>query len=154
MLFNEDFENFKPIFYYDFAKQIHDNLDKFSCDNSAILRSVISRAYYAAFLQVKARLEDEGYVFSGYEDHSKVKNILIHDKPIQTELFNKDIQSRLFDLQKNRIYCDYKFQIPEDNEKWATQDISTLLYFSKWIVQNVEVKSFSISFIFLFYALS
>ena len=91
---------------------------------------------------VKARLEDEGYVFHGYGDHSRVKNILIHDKPIRTELFNKEVQSRLFDLQKNRIYCDYKFQVPRGNEKWVKQDIETLLYFSKWIVQNVKSKTF------------
>ena len=143
MLYNEEFEKFKPIDYYSIANELFNKKEILECNSNALFRCIVSRAYYAAFLHIRQFLKNEEYSFDGFNEHERVINILKKDKPIGMSFKNNDIKDKLWALKKNRIVCDYKFKCPDKNNDWSNKDLDVLLNDSKWIIDNVSVEKFS-----------
>jgi len=144
MIYNDDFDSFEPKDYCDFAFELYNNINYFNCEKSAVIRSIISRAYYAAFLQVRQWLiENTNHSFNKGREHSKVLEILKKEKPIGMSFFNDAIYDFLYTLEKNRVHCDYYFKSPDYHNVWSNKDLNNLLDHSKWIISNVDVDSFS-----------
>jgi len=141
MIYNNDFEEFKPVDYYNLAKELSNNISNLNC-NSALKRTIISRAYYAAFLQVRQFLKNNGYEFTQRSEHEQVDTLLKKHNPIRNSFFSKDIRTKLYNLKKNRILCDYSFECPDTHNDWSKQSIDDLLSNSKWIIEHVKVDYF------------
>jgi uncharacterized protein (UPF0332 family) len=141
MIYNNEFVSFKPVDYYKIAKDLYDNLD-YNNPDTATVRTIISRAYYAAFLQVRQYLrENTDHTFKDGREHSKVLNIIEKEKPIISGFFCKTLYDNLYALERNRVHCDYKFEKPYVN-KWSKKPLNDLLDHSDWIITNVPVNSF------------
>jgi len=88
-------------------------LCKFLCNNSrssdleAVSRTVISRAYYSAFLHTREYLKETRHVqfFGTAEDHKIVENELMNN-------VNRHLGSTIRTLRENRTASDYDLSSP------------------------------------------
>ena len=111
-MYSEDFELFEPIHFLELSEELYDKMDKLESKSSAIKRTIVNRAYYAAFLYIRQWLINEGkFTSRGPIDHSEVPNAIIGNTPTW-EVFEKDLRDKLIGLGKNRRHCDYYFELP------------------------------------------
>lgn len=119
MIYDESFEEFKPLDFYEIANKL-----KSDSSNNAVLRTIVSRAYYAAFLQLR-----ECFIEKDFDDcsedmsHSKLRDLL-EDEDFQwrTKPFRDTVFDKIYVLWKNRAHCDYKFKCPDTDyskKGWA-----------------------------------
>ena len=144
MLYNNDFEKFTPNDYYLLAKELFEKKNELDCNINALLRCIASRTYYAAFLQIREYLKNQGYYFKSRE-HKEIHDILEKNcNALGSEFFNNDVKDKLWALKKNRVHCDYHFNPPNTHCKksWCRKDLEILLSDTKWILDNVKVEYF------------
>lgn len=105
MLYNEEFEEFRPNDYCELAHELYNKIGDFSCKKNALLRCIINRAYYASFLQIRQALINKGYKarFNGRGEHKTLHNILKKDKPFNM-FINDTIKDKNYDLKKIEWY--------------------------------------------------
>ena len=62
-MYSKDFEEFKPIDFLEFSKELYENMGELNSNPSAIKRTIVSRLYYASFLHLRLWfINNKGYV--------------------------------------------------------------------------------------------
>lgn len=108
-------ENFLPEDFITFSKNILNC--KEICQNEALFRSAVSRAYYSAFLTARNKIDKKyphGIDRSRQDIHQQVIEIL---KVFRGR--DEDLSHNLFELKQHRVDADYHFLNAEsENEKF------------------------------------
>jgi len=107
-------------------------LENSTSDDSAFLRSSISRAYYFAFHHVRKKLKNNSRTERMYENTDNVEHHRINVDSLY-ELNQPEIGDRLADLRRMRNRADYELDKDFDRsmaEIW--------LRHAKWISANVD----------------
>lgn len=140
-MYSEDFELFEPVHFLELSEELYEKMSILDSKNSAIKRTIVNRAYYAAFLYIREWLiSEKEYVSKGPIDHSKVPNEIIGNTPM-FEFFEKDLRDKLIGLGKNRRYCDYSFDLPSfegKNGKYFKLELSDLIHNSRELISKFE----------------
>ncbi|MFX1396851.1 MAG: HEPN domain-containing protein [Promethearchaeota archaeon] len=120
--------NFNPEIFLEIAKKIKDCT---TFNEDGILRTSVGRAYYAAFLTIRSRLELKGFSYNSVGQHSDVRDNL-KDLGYDTlanfleELFNKRVVAD-YNLKKSIDHklCEYCILLSEEIINYA-EDISVV----------------------------
>lgn len=119
---------FDPKDFFELAKQLFDDL-KYNED--ARYRTSISRAYYAAHLVCKKKLEDIGVSFPIEKDERMGR---IHELVIYTlKRKNRHIGEMLSNLRQKRNWADYN-----TNRQFKKYGVQILLFNAETIINDVE----------------
>lgn len=95
-------------------------------DDASVARTCVGRAYYAAFLYVKNRLEQLGFKFP--DDHN------VHNEVADTLMDNdRKIGSKLQSLRTKRCDSDYHLDVPI-----TKSEAKYLLGISEKIIYDVD----------------
>ena len=114
--------------YLTLAEYMRDKVDEFP-NQEATYRSVISRAYYAAFCMTRNYVREvDNTEFHG-DDHKVLQNYLKHH-PHKTR---KKLGSQLQDLHQHRIKADYHDNLDE----LAGNKASRAVILAKRIVETI-----------------
>ncbi len=116
------FTHYNPRDFWEFANQL---IADHQYDAKTRHRTVVGRAYYAAFLLVKRRLEELGYSFQRTER--------MHQDVIETVLAQSStFGNKLETIRSYRVDSDYRMEM-EVNENMARR----CLLISKEIIQSI-----------------
>ncbi|MDA2918593.1 HEPN domain-containing protein [Desulfobacterota bacterium AH_259_B03_O07] len=107
-------------------------LENGTSDDSAFLRSSISRAYYFAFHHVREKLKNNSRIGSTYEKTDNVEHHRINVESLY-KLNHSDIADRLGNLRRMRNNADY--ELDRDLNRSTAE---RLLKHAKWISAKVD----------------
>jgi uncharacterized protein (UPF0332 family) len=94
--------------YLTFAEEAMGKANEFS-EPESVYRSVVSRAYYAAFGTVRNYVRDQDHQTFHGDDHRALQKYLIqHPHPPR-----KRLGSQLKDLHEHRLKADYRDELDE-----------------------------------------
>lgn len=139
-MYSEDFEEFLPIDFLEFSKELYENIETLNSKPSSIKRTIVSRLYYASFLHVRGWLIiNANYKSKGPLDHYNIPQLIIGNTPMMS-IFEKDLSDKLIILGKNRRICDYDFEIPlrnQKNKKYYKYLLEDLIVYSDEIISTL-----------------
>ena len=124
----ERFEDFQPLDFLDFAKNLINYLDEFGWGNSSMERTIFGRIYYGTFLYIREWLSNrtDFDVKNNAKDHQNIPRYIKSKGPFDEET-NILISDNLKTLRKLRNQSDYNLIIPNENSReytrWNHRDI-------------------------------
>lgn len=119
---------FDPQHFFSLATQLIDDSDY---NDEARCRTSISRAYYAAHLVSKKKLEEIGITFTVEKEEDKAK---IHQKVIVSlGGKNKGVGDMLWDLRQGRNEADYDL-----NKQFTKYGVKLLMAIAEDVINEVN----------------
>lgn len=132
----DDFENFDPLDFLEFSKELYDKNEIFKSNSSTLKRVMYGRIYYAVFLFVREWLISHSD-YESNKDHKNIPKALVNKGP-SNKLNNKQISLDFKRLQQLRIQADYFIEVPNENskeyEKWFTDSVEDAFYRARDII--------------------
>lgn len=123
----EDFEDFEPIYFLNFSKELYDNINSFDSNKSTIKRVIYGRIYYATFLNVREWLKENSNYNSTRGDHTQIIKFIRNNGPFN-DIKNHKIADDIHRLKILRQQVDYNITLPEDGTPESI----------RWISDNIE----------------
>lgn len=136
----DNFEDFEPLYFLDFSKELLENSNCFDVNETTIKRIVYGRIYYATFLYVREWLKSHLEYNSTRRDHTQMLNFIRSRGPFNRTL-NHKICDDLFLLKLLRHQVDYYITIPREGElgegdEWYNESIETAFELAESIIQT------------------
>jgi len=114
-MYNEDFKLFNSKDFLSLAKEL-DKDNQLACTENSIKRTIVSRMYYSVFLHAREWLIDKEKIKEDVVNHNEVILYFRDEQPLESFELNKEITDRLITLKKNRVHCDYIFDVPTEDD--------------------------------------
>lgn len=142
----DNFEDFEPLYFLNFSKELLDKSDFFEVNENTIKRIVYGRTYYATFLFVREWLKNHWRYRSTKRDHTQMLNFIKNRGPFGS-ILNHQIADDLFLLKSLRHQVDYYLEVPSgdelgDNDEWYYESIETAFELAESIIQTFEEYEF------------
>lgn len=136
----ENFEDFEPLYFLDFSKEILQKSDSFEVNQTTIKRIAYNRIYFATFLFVREWLKLNCNYKSSKRDHTQMLNFINYNGPFN-KILNHKIRDYLSLLKRLRHQVDYYITIPEAigiKENWQETSIEIAFELSRFIIELFE----------------
>ena len=139
-MYDENFKLFNSKDFLLLSCALHED-NQLDCNYNAILRTIVSRMYYAVFLYAHEWLKENCKLEGSVVNHNEVIDYFKKHKPLDSYDANKGITERLFILKKNRVHCDYKSHIPTElddpNQSWSVFTLKDLFCNATYIFKQL-----------------
>lgn len=138
----DNFEDFDPLYFLDFSKELLEKCDSFNVNETTIKRVAYGRTYYATFLFVREWLKNHWSYRSSKGDHTQMlKFIRRHGR--FGRIMNHKIADDLYHLKSLRHQADYYITIPSEdelgeNDEWYCEDIEIAFELAESIIGAFE----------------
>lgn len=133
----EDFEDFEPIDFLYFSKELISLIDSLDSKPSTIKRVVYGRIYYATFLYVREWLKTYWRYNSTRKDHTQMLNFLRRYGPFNN-IKNHKVADDLYRLKILRHQADYHITIPNEGtdeyNDWISESIEDTLELACYVI--------------------
>ena len=112
-----EFEEFNPKDFLNFASELNFKIFEFDSSRSAIKRTIFNRAYYATFLCLRVLLsQNTEYMSNPFREHTRLPNFIKSKGPFDNRV-NEKIYKDLLHLKKLRHQSDYSLEVPPKGTK-------------------------------------
>ena len=137
----DNFEDFEPLFFLDFSKELIEKTDSFKVNETTIKRVVYGRTYYATFLYVREWLKINWEYRSSRRDHTNMLNFIKKHGRFG-RIMNHKIADDLYLLKTLRHQADYYLTVPSEkelnNDKWYNESIENAFKLAESIIQSFK----------------
>ncbi|MBQ6099324.1 MAG: hypothetical protein IJL02_05610 [Methanobrevibacter sp.] len=142
----DNFEDFEPLYFLNFSKQLLECSNCFEVNETTIKRIVYGRIYYATFLYVREWLKMNWQYNSTKRDNTQMLNFIRSRGPFNRVL-NHKIRDDLFLLKSLRHQVDYYITIPREGEiggdaVWYDESIETAFELADFIIEKFDEYEF------------